>query len=211
MSATLQAVERTQFNKSARTKTRQGGHVPAVVYGNNTENKAISVDGKEFLKTIRDVGRNGIITLEIGSDKRKVMLSDYQTDPLKSSEFVHLDFQVVNFNQEIDVDVNVVLTGEAQGVKDGGVLQHVLHQVSVKTLPNNVPEAVELDISNLAVNETVTVGDVQTSGKYTLNHEAEEVIASILPPKQEEEIDSGEEQEPGEPEMVEGRENKEEA
>lgn len=207
MTSVLHANERTEFKKSSRRKTRVEGQIPAVVYGNDTENKAISVNSKEFIKTIRETGRNGIIDLEIGSDKRKVMLYDYQIDPLKSLEFVHLDFHVVNFKAEIDVDVTVNVTGDAAGVKDGGVLQQVLHGASVKVLPGDVPESIEVDVSNLQVNETITFGDLDTSGKYKFNHEDDEVIVSILPPRQEEEIDSGEQQEPGEPEQAEGRED----
>jgi large subunit ribosomal protein L25 len=206
MTSVLHANDRTEFKKSSRRKIREEGQIPAVVYGNETENKPISVDSKEFIKTIRESGKNGIIELEMGSDKRKVMLYDYQMDPLKSLEFIHLDFRVVNFKSEIDVDIAVHVIGDAAGVKDGGVLQQVLHEASVKVLPNDVPEYVEVDVTNLQVNENVTFGDLDTSGKYKFNHEDDEVIASILPPRQEEEIDSGEEQEPGEPELVEGRE-----
>ncbi|QFT87124.1 General stress protein CTC [Bacillus sp. THAF10] len=206
----LHANERTEFKRSSRTKIREEGLIPAVVYGNNTENKSITVDSKDFIKTIREAGRNGIISLEIGSDKRKVMLYDYQIDPLKSESFVHLDFHVVNFKEEIDVDVSVHVVGDAQGVKDGGVLQQVLHEVSVRTLPNNVPDFIDVDVSELQVNENISIGDLDTSGKYSFNHEEDEVIVSILPPRVEEEIDSGEEQEPGEPERVEGREGSEE-
>lgn len=205
----LHANERTEFRGSSKTKIREEGLIPAVVYGNDTENKSITVDSKEFIKTIREIGRNGIISLEIGSDKRKVMLYDYQVNPLKSLEFVHLDFHVVDFKSEIDVDVTVHVTGDAKGVKDGGVLQQVLHEVSIKVLPNNVPDSIDVDVTELDVNENITIGDLNTSGKYSFNHEDDEVVASILPPRQEEEIDSGEEQEPGEPELVEGRENNE--
>ncbi|WP_223703307.1 50S ribosomal protein L25/general stress protein Ctc [Sutcliffiella deserti] len=207
MTSVLHANERTEFKKSSRRKIREEGQIPAVVYGNQTDNKPISVDSKDFIKTIRETGKNGIIELDLGSEKRKVMLYDYQMDPLKSLEFIHLDFHVVNFKAEIDVDVAIHVTGDAAGVKDGGVLQQVLHEASIKTLPNNVPDSIEVDVSNLQVNETITFGDLETSGKYKFNHEEDEVIVSILPPRQEEEIDSGEEQEPGEPELVEGREN----
>jgi large subunit ribosomal protein L25 len=71
----LHANERTEFKGSSITKIREEGLIPAVVYGNDTENKSIAVDSKEFIKTIRETGRNGIISLEIGSDKRKVMLT----------------------------------------------------------------------------------------------------------------------------------------
>lgn len=208
MEAVLEAKERSSFNKSGRSQVRNEGYIPAVVYGNNTSNKSIAVNEKDFIKTIREVGRNGIITLAVGSDKRKVMLSDYQRDPLKSSEFVHLDFQVVNFSQKIDVDVNIVLTGEASGVKDGGVLQQSLHSVSISVLPNDVPEQIELDVSHLVVGDTVTLADVSATN-FEINQDLETTVASILPPKQEEEINSGEEQEAGQPENVEGRETTE--
>jgi large subunit ribosomal protein L25 len=209
MTVTLKAMERTDFKKSTLRKIREDGNIPAIVYGKNKESKAIFINSGDFLKTIRETGLTGIITLELNNEKHPVILHEFQRDPIKSN-ILHLDFQIVDMSTEVEVDVFVHLIGEAKGVKDGGVLQQTLHQLTVRALPNNIPKSIDIDISQLEVGESVTVGDIDTGGKYEILHEESQVIASILPPQQEVEINSGEQQEPGEPNNQEGRETNEE-
>lgn len=206
--AILQAIERTDLKHSTTRLIREEGKIPAIFYGRHVDSTPVYVDSSDFIKTMREVGRNGILQLLIDSKRHSVMLHDIQKDPLKN-EFVHADFQVVDMSLDVEVDVNIHLVGEATGVKDGGVLQQPLYQLSVRALPANIPQSIEIDVTNLEVGQTVVVSDINTKGKYELNHEESEVIASILPPRQEEEINSGEEQEQGEPEAAEGRETDE--
>jgi large subunit ribosomal protein L25 len=198
---TLKVQERTVFTNSARRKVREQGQVPAVIYGKSTDTKSISLDSIELIKTLRDEGRNAIIKLDLDGKSHSVMLY----------EIIHADFHVVNLKEDVVVEVPITLTGDAAGVKDGGVLQQPMYQASITAKPGDIPQSIEVDISELGVNDTLMIKDVKVSGKYTFNHEEDEVVASILPPKQEEEIDSGEQQEGGEPERVEGRENKEDS
>jgi large subunit ribosomal protein L25 len=209
MTVTLKAMERTDLKKSTLRKIREEGNIPAIVYGKNKESKPIYINSGDFLKTIREAGLTGIITLELNNEKHTVILHEFQKDPIKS-KILHLDFQIVDMSSEVEVDVFVHLIGEAKGVKDGGVLQQSLHQLSIRALPNNIPKSIEIDISQLEVGDSVTVGDIETGGKYEILHEESQVIASILPPQQEVEIHSGEQQEPGEPNNQEGRETNEE-
>lgn len=204
MSTVLQAKERKEFNRSALKMIRKKGNVPAIIYGSKMESKPVYVSSADLTKTIRAVGRNGMISLDVEGSKHDVMLTDYQED-LKR-ELVHVDFLAVDKTSKINVDVRLDLVGEAAGVKDGGVLQQPLHQISITSTPDEIPQQVEVDVTNLQVGETVTIADIRTDGSYTINHEDEEVIASILPPKQEEEINSGEQQAGGHPENEEGRE-----
>jgi large subunit ribosomal protein L25 len=203
--ALLQAQERAVGKHSSIRQIREEGNIPAILYGKNVKTKAVFVNAADFMKTIRENGRNGLIKMKVNGEEHSVMLHDIQKDPLRN-EIIHADFQVIDMKTEVEVDVNVHLVGEAPGVKDGGVLQQPLHQLSIRALPTNIPPSIEVDISNLQVGQTITVGDIQTNGEYEINHESTEVIASILPPKQEEEIHSGEQQEPGQPGAMEGRE-----
>ncbi|MDP4085446.1 MAG: 50S ribosomal protein L25/general stress protein Ctc [Bacillota bacterium] len=205
MSAVLVAKERKEFRNSALKQIRDNGDIPAIVYGKKVENKPVYISSADLTKTIREVGRNGVISLDIDGQKHDVILTDYQEDALKK-EIRHVDFLAVDKSSKINVEVRLVLVGEAAGVKDGGVLQQPLHQISISTTPANIPSQIEVDIENLQVGETVTIADIPTMGAYTIHHDDEEVIASILPPKQEEEINSGEQQADGHPENEEGRE-----
>lgn len=204
MSTTLQAKERKDFKRSALKMIRQNGNIPAVVYGSKVDSKAVYVSSADLTKTIRTVGRNGIISLDVEGSQHDVVLTDYQEDLKK--EIIHVDFLAVDKSSSINVDVRLVLVGEAAGVKDGGVLQQPLHEISITAKPDQIPQQVEVDVTQLQVGETITIADIKTGGSYSVNHEDEEVVASILPPKQEEEINSGEQQGEGHPENEEGRE-----
>jgi large subunit ribosomal protein L25 len=205
MSTVLQAKERKELRHSALKKIRDNGGIPAVIYGAQVDSKPVFVSSIELTKTIRDVGRNGVISLDVDGSKQDVVLTDFQEDFIKK-EIIHVDFLAVNKSSKINVNVRLVLVGEAAGVKDGGVLQQPVHELSITSTPDNIPQQIEADISNLQVGETLTISDILYQGSFTINHEEEEVVASILPPRQEEEINSGEQQEEGHPDNEEGRE-----
>lgn len=208
--STISAKKRIDFKNSATTKLRLEGQMPAVVYGKDKPTKHIYLSSVDFLKTIRESGRNSIIQLQVDNDQAEsVLLHEVQTDPLKG-EIVHADFYIVNMNSKVDVEVNVYLVGEAKGVKDGGILQQPLYQVSVRALPNNIPDKIEVDISECDIGDTVTVGDIETDGQYEMTDDHDTVIASILQPKVEKEVNSGEVQAEGEVEEEPGESNKEE-
>ncbi|THE11464.1 50S ribosomal protein L25/general stress protein Ctc [Bacillus timonensis] len=207
MSAVLEATERVKDKHSTLTKIRQAGNIPAILNGPN-KSQPIFVSSIDFLKTIRETGRNGIIKLSINNNQHSVMLHDIQTDPIKS-EVLHADFQIVNMSTEVTVDVNLNLVGEAVGVKDGGVLQQSIHQISISALPTDIPQTIDVDVTHLGVGDVIKLEDIDSNGKYTINQDLSQVVASVLAPRQEEEISTGEEQEPGEPENLEGRETNE--
>ncbi|KAB2328848.1 50S ribosomal protein L25/general stress protein Ctc [Cytobacillus depressus] len=207
MTTVLQAKERKEFRGSVLTRIRRDGNIPAVVYGAKVESKPIYFSEADFSKVMKKVGRNGVISLDLNGQKHNVVLSDYQADPIKN-EIVHVDLLAVDMSQEITANVRVSLVGEAPGVKDGGVLQQSLHEMSVTATPDHIPPSIDVDITNLQVNETITIGDIKTNLGYEVNHTEDEVIASILAPRQEEEISSGEKQNEGTPENEEGRETK---
>ena len=205
MATVLDAKKREIGKHSDLRKLRMEGNFPAIVYGNNVENSTIYVNNAEFIKTIREVGRNGVISLKYGGSKQNVILNDYQEDTLKN-EIIHADFLAIDLSAEMDADVHVELTGDAAGVKDGGVLQQPMHEISVTAKPNDIPESIKVDISSLQVGEAVTIGDIRSDYSVAINHEDDQTIASILAPRQEEEISTGEQQESGVPENEEGRE-----
>ncbi|HEY4549345.1 MAG TPA: 50S ribosomal protein L25/general stress protein Ctc [Bacillus sp. (in: firmicutes)] len=207
MSTVLQARERKGIRRSELTSLRNEGNIPAVVYGANLGNTPIYLNEMELLKTIKVVGRNGVISLDIEGSKQNVILTDFQKDPLKNG-FVHVDFLAVDMSKELTTEVRIVLIGESAGVKDGGVLQQSLHEVSISATPANIPQTIDIDVTNLQVAETITIADIKGNSQFSINHEEDEVVASILPPRQEEEISTGEKQGEGTPENLEGRETK---
>jgi large subunit ribosomal protein L25 len=160
---------------------RRDGKLPGVVYGKDKESKPVYLDGIDFVKTIREVGKNGVITLDVEGNKHSVIVTDLQTDTLKA-EYLHADFQEIDMNTEIKANVPVKLVGEAIGLKEGGVLQHSLWEISLTALPSNIPNEIELDISELQIGESITVGDYKDGSSYEINNHTDEVIVSITPP-----------------------------
>lgn len=177
----LDAQRRKDFKKSALSQIRKDGKIPGIIYGKDVDNESITVDQMTLLKMLRDHGRNAVLKLDLEGQQTNVMVFDLQMDTIKN-EVIHADFYAVDMKSELDADVPIVPIGDAVGVKKGGVLQQALFEVSVRALPNNLPETIELDVSNLDINDTLYVKDLKIDGDYEINNDLEEVVLSIVPP-----------------------------
>lgn len=142
------------------------------------------------------------------------MVSDYQFDPLKN-QITHIDFLAINMTEERTVEVPVHLIGEAAGAKEGGVVEQPLFDLEVTATPDNIPEAIEVEISELAIGDTISVEDIKVSGDFTIENEATDSVVTVVAPTEEpteEEIEAMEgEAQTEEPEVVgEDKEDEEE-
>jgi large subunit ribosomal protein L25 len=182
MAMTLQAAQREEFKRSELRRLRKEGKFPAVVYGNNKPTSPIYIDESEFLKAIKQVGRNGVLSLDLSGKKTSVMLGEYQKDSLKGN-IIHADLLAVNMSEEMEVDVRIDLIGESAGVKDGGIIQQSLHNVTISAKPDGIPASVEYDVSNLQIGDTIIVADLNQDGSYTITEDEDVVVASVLPPR----------------------------
>lgn len=209
MGVSLQAKLREDLSRGATNELRNSGYIPAIVYGKDKEAKTVSVDNIELLKTVRDEGRNAIISLEIEkSEPVDVMLHEYQTDPVKG-DVIHVDFYVVDMTEEMDVEVAVRLEGNPTGVGEGGVLQQPLYELQVRAKPRNIPEEIVIDVSELAIGESLSVADIKATGDYELIDDPETTVAVVLAPDSEEEVGAEDVDFSAEPELV-GAEDEEE-
>lgn len=200
--AKLKAVKREDHTTSATKKLRGQGQVPAVVYGKDKETKSIAVNSIELVKTVRDEGRNAIISLDVENDKPvDVMLHDYQMDMLKD-ELIHADFYIVDMSEEMDVDVTIRLEGEAAGTKEGGVLQQPLFELVVRAKPNNIPDEIVVDVADLDIGDSITIADLPKSDKYEILEEEDTAVATVTAPTEEEDLEPSDEDESAEPELV---------
>lgn len=190
----LKAKERTSERRSQIRELREQGGIPAIVYGYKTDNTPISISNAEFIKTMREVGRNGVINLDVDGKKFNVVLHEYQEDPIKK-EVIHADFLAVDMSQEIEANVRVELSEDAEGLKDGGVLQQILHEVVVTAKPDEIPEVISVDISGLGVGDSISIGEIRGNYSVTINHEDDEAVATILTPRVEEDTEEGAESE----------------
>lgn len=197
MSTLLEAKKRENDGYENVNQLRVAGGVPGVLYGYKVENTPLSVSSREFYKVIREVGRNGVINLDLDGDKVDVILHDYQEDPIRR-EVVHLDFLAVDLDQEIEAAVFVEVTGEV--ANDGGVLQHVLHELNVLAKPNDFPENIEVSVDKLEIGDSVTVADIRKNVSATINHEDDETIVTVIAPQQE--VEESTEDENAEPVLI---------
>lgn len=188
MAVKLKADKRDNNTKSYIRGLREEGVVPAVVYGKGKEPISVAVDSVDLLKTVRDEGKNAIISLDIKGESVDVMLHDYQTDPLKAS-LVHADFYVVNMSEARNVEVPIQLEGEASGSNEGGVLQQPLFDLEISAKPNDIPDQITVDVSKLEVGDSISVGDLPTDGAYEILTDADTTIATVTAPTAEIETD----------------------
>lgn len=203
MSVSLEVSKREVRPRSLRNKLRHEGKVPAVVNGYKVESTPITVNLAEVERVLREHGLNTVITLTIDGKKVNTLMQRYTADTF-SGKLTHIEFLSVDMNEETEVEAEIVLVGEAAGVKSGGVLTQNLYNVTVSATPDKLPENVELDISNLEIGDAVTVGDLAKSDDYTIITDPEEQVAAIS------ELQAAEEPaEPGEaaePEVIGGTE-----
>jgi large subunit ribosomal protein L25 len=186
MDAVLDAVRRETFGKNEAVRTRQAGKIPAVMYGGTATPESLSVDPKELSRILHSKGGvNSLISLKVGDGETKVLVKEYQLDPV-THRLLHADFYRVAMDKMIQVTVPVHLVGEAKGVKQqGGTLDFVHRDVEVECLPADIPEHITVDVSELMLNDGVRVKDLATDGKWTAISEPENLIVHIVAPRAE--------------------------
>ncbi|MYA09601.1 MAG: 50S ribosomal protein L25 [Holophagales bacterium] len=192
---------REQTGKNANRRLRAGGEIPAVIYGGSADSAAIRVDGKLVLSLIREGGENAVFLLQLEDTEqtRHTMIRDLQWNPLTGA-LVHIDFQRVKMDQEVQVSVPIEVVGAPEGVRnEGGLLEFITREVSVICLPGDIPVSIELDVSALHIGQHVEAGQLVLPDAVTLNDEESKVIVSVAAARVVEE----EEEEPEEGELLE--------
>lgn len=190
MEATLEAVKRETRGKNEARRLRAAGRMPAVIYGAQKDgeagtNLAIAVDPKPLLRLLHSgSGVNTIITLKLdGEGDSRVLVKDFLLDPVTHA-MLHADFVRVNMDRRVTVTVPVVIKGEARGVKvEGGVLDFVHREVELESLPLEIPDAIEIDISNLGLNDAVYVRDVAQGVSWRPISDMDMMLVHIVTPR----------------------------
>ncbi|MCR4430206.1 MAG: 50S ribosomal protein L25/general stress protein Ctc [Tepidanaerobacteraceae bacterium] len=206
----LKAEKRNISSKGGINGLRRNGKLPGVLYGKNIDSSPVTVDAKELMKILKNHGESALINLELEGRTHPVLMKEIQRDTFKDA-IVHVDFYGISMTEKIEFDLPIILKGDAEGVKMGGILQHQKREISVKALPKDLPEHLEVDISDLKIGDTLTVGDLKVDEKLTVLDDPEEVVISILAPKLAEDTGVPTGQQAAEPEVVaKGKEKKEE-
>lgn len=201
-------VRKTTGNGPARVLRREG-RIPAILYGPKTDPIMLSIDNKEFEQIVKKASiGSALLKLEIKNgqtDARSAMVKELQTHPV-TGQFLHVDFYEVDLARKINAMVPVTVTGKSQGVEDGGILQIVRRELEVFCLPTAIPEAIEVDISELEIGGSIHVNEITLPSDVELPEDIDFTVITILAPKVEEEVVEVEELAEGEEVPEEGAE-----
>lgn len=190
LQAELPVFERVSGQKSKVKELRKNGLVPAVIYGPGIKNQSCTLSEKELKKVFKgDFGTNYILTLksEVASlNGKRVVVKKLDRDPVKWS-LDHVDFYEISLDRPLTVSVPLHFVGVADGVKNsGGILQVIRRSVKIRALPQDLPQAIEVDTSALAINQSLHLSDIKFDSKITVVDSLEFTIVSIVEPEKEE-------------------------
>ncbi len=205
MNLVIKAEKREKFGKNASRVVRRAGRVPAVLYGPKMDSVALTLDKKDLFSILKsETGENTLFEVSFNSEKKDAMIKELQINPV-SDELIHVDLIQIAMDKVIRVAVPIVLVGEAVGVKaEGGFVDFGSREIEMECLPKDIPEHIEVDISELHLHQSVKVDDISPPEETKITSDSEMVIVMIQAPAKEEVIEVEEEEE--EEVMAEGEE-----
>ncbi|MDP4583624.1 MAG: 50S ribosomal protein L25 [Verrucomicrobiales bacterium] len=179
---TLQAEKRDVKGTTASKRLRRTGVVPAVIYGSNQREYTIQLDSKSFFDLARkQASHNFLVNIEIAGANEKTKLAivqDIQRDPLNGS-LIHVDFRAVSESDTIHAAVPIELRGEPVGVKTGGLLEQLVHEIEVSCSPSNLPDAIVNDVESLKIGQSLKVSQLNLPEGVTVKLDGEVLVALI--------------------------------
>jgi large subunit ribosomal protein L25 len=202
--AKLTAAPRSGRGKGAARELRRRGRIPAVIYGHHREPEALEVDGTAVGRLLVQLGAAAsMVDVAIeGREPVKALIREVQRNPVRPSDVLHVDLYEVRADEKITVDVPVHLTGIPDGVRNsGGVLDHLLHKLTVRVFPADLPEHVEVDVTALGIAQQVYVRDLTVANAEILT-DGNQPICTVVPPRTEAVAAPGTPAEVVEPELI---------
>ena len=209
---TLTAHSRKVFGSADSRRQRRNGKIPAVMYGHQ-EPKGMIIDAHEFNTKFMTISESTIINLQVDGDSHEVLIRDYQEDTI-SGAITHLDFYEIERGKVLRTNVGLHLTGAAVGIREGGILETFVHELEVECLPKDLPESIQVDITNLELGHSIHVRDINAPGGVELLNPGDQVICAVAHkraeveevPEEVEEEEAALEAEEAEEEAAEGEE-----
>ncbi|MBA4368227.1 MAG: 50S ribosomal protein L25 [Desulfobacterium sp.] len=182
----LKAEKRSTIGKGPARSLRRDGKVPAVLYGSDIEPVSLSIQAKEIEVLLKNAKFNQqLINIDMGDGVLKpTMIKEIQLRPVKG-DFLHIDFYEVNMGRKIRVRVPVVLKGKSIGVEMGGLLQIIRRELEVLCYPGEIPEAIEIDVTDLNIGNSVHVNDIHLEGDMEIPADVNFTVVTMLAPKKE--------------------------
>ncbi|MGM0431345.1 MAG: 50S ribosomal protein L25 [Spirochaetota bacterium] len=193
-STVIKGKQRDTLGSAPAKRLRREGRIPAVIYGKDKPIH-ISLDAKEFNAAVPSLSESNIITIKIGRKSHSVLVKDYQ-EILLSTDLAHIDFFELTKGEAVHTQVPFVLEGAAPGVREGGILEQVLHEVDVEAMPEDLPGHITVNIDGLQLNESIHIGDIEPPKGVKFLIDEDRTIATVTSIREEpEEEAEGEEEE----------------
>jgi large subunit ribosomal protein L25 len=182
METKLEAQRRQGAGKGVARKLRAAGRVPAVFYGHDTETVSLSVDSRELTHLLHvNSGTNLLVDLVIDGTAHMAIAREIQRDHIRST-YKHVDFLAVSRTEKITVSVEIRELGEPVGVKAGGVIEHHLREIEIECLPQDVPDALDVDVTPLELGDMIHVRDIVAPAGITIVSNPEDAVLSVITP-----------------------------
>src|SRR3954466_12726853 len=180
---TLTAEPRTTLGSRPAGRLRRAGKVPAVVYGLGIDTLPITVPARELQHILTgESGANSLITLEVDGESVLTLARQIHRHPTRG-ELVHVDFIRIRRDVAVSAEIPVHLLGEATGVRDGGLLEQLLFNLTVEAMPGNIPVSIEIDVTALAIGDQLRVEDIPLPAGVETQAEADFVVAQVAAPR----------------------------
>jgi large subunit ribosomal protein L25 len=179
------AESRTETGKNSNRRLRGRGLIPGIVYGAGRDAVAVAVSPREITDILRSAsGENTLFDIEMEGKRRKVILKEFQREPIKG-QLLHADFFEVALDKPIEVKVHIELTGTPTGVKnEGGLLDFITRELEIECLPTDIPDKISVDVSDLELGRHLRVSEVTLpSDRITLLTELDVVVAHVVTPR----------------------------
>jgi len=203
---TLATEPRRELGSRPAGRLRREGKVPAVVYGLGADTVSVTVPSRELQHILAgESGANTLITLNVDGESVLTLARQIHRHPTRG-ELVHVDFIRIRRDVAVSAEIPVHLLGEATGVRDGGLLEQLLFQLTVEAMPGNIPVSIEIDVSDLAIGDQLRVEDIPLPAGVETQAEPDFVVAQVAAPPVVTEAEEGEEGEAAEGEAAEGGE-----
>jgi len=183
----LEAQQRDAGTKNDARRVRREGKIPAVVYGAGKQAMPVSVDPRQVSRILHsETGHNSVFDLALDGERTKAMIVDWQYEPIKGS-LLHIDLKRIAMDQKLRVNIPIELVGEPAGVKQqGGILEQIAREVEVECLPGDIPNQIELNVSELVFGTVLRISDLPKNEKIKYISDPEQPVAHIITIKEEE-------------------------
>src|SRR5205814_1378728 len=181
--ANLNAKPRSDRGTGVAGKLRQSGQIPAIIYGHSREPQSLAIDTRELEKLLdRVAAASTVIELSIDGRSARTLIREIQRHPVKRS-ILHVDFQELVAGEKVTVSIPLVFTGSAEGVRAGGILDQVMHELSIRVDPSNIPNHVDVDVTPLAIGHSIHVRELNIPAGVEVLDEEDATVCTVSEPR----------------------------